>query len=310
MQAERIFFPSSGGMASVAGFLWYPDGDTPPRAIVQIAHGMMDHAERYGEMAEALVAAGYAVVGNDHLGHGATAEDERELGYFGPSGSRELVVEDLHLMSERARERFPGIPLILVGHSMGSFLARLYAKKYGEELGGLVLLGTAGRIAARPLGLLAADAMIFFRGRRYRSRLLARMAFMGYNRRFGENAPRIAWLTRDTEQLERYAADPRCRFIFTVSAYRELFCMLGEINYGEWFYSLPKTLPVLIASGGDDPVGGYGKGVRQVARRLERAGLESVSLRIYEGARHELHHETNREEFFSDLLAWIEEAVS
>lgn len=305
MKEERISFPSSDGRNTVAGYIFTPGPDTPVRGIVQLSHGMIDHTGRYLGMAEVLTGAGYAVASNDHLGHGGTAASREDLGYFGARGARESVVRDLHAMSALAKERFPGAPLVLLGHSMGSFLARMYAVRYGDGLAGLIILGTGGPNPALPAGILVADILTLFRGRRFRSRTLASLAFSGYHSRYGPDAPHNAWLTRDNGTVEEYATDPLCRYVFTVSAYRELFGMTGEVNRSAWYRRLSPSLPVLLASGTMDPVGGYGRGVEKVAAGLRKHGMEHLTVKFYPDARHELFHETNREEFFADLLAWL-----
>ncbi len=293
-------FPSANGSDTVHACFFLPDGE--PRAIVQLSHGMVDHIGRYTELVEALTDAGYLVCGNDHLGHGKTARDEQSLGYLGRRGAWQDMVDDLAAMSEQARARYPRLKLFLLGHSMGSFLARLYAERYGAGLDGLILLGTAGRNPAASAGILLADLLALLRGRRYRSRMLAAIAFAGYNRYFKKERSRASWLTRDAECRKRYSGDPLCKFTFTVSAYRELFDMLRTCNRREWFTSLPKELPVHIASGIMDPVGGYAKGVKRVIRGLSDAGMTRVTAKLYPSARHELHKELNRREFFDDLL--------
>ena len=304
---ETITFPSAAKGVTVTGYLFAPEG--APRAIVQLSHGMIDRIGHYGELIETLTTAGYAVVGNDHIGHGETAGDPSAFGHFGRRGARRDIVSDLHEMTLLARRRFGELPLILVGHSMGSFLARLYAAEYGSELSALVLLGTSGKNPAVPFGTLLADLMTVLRGRRYRSRLLAKMTFMGYLSHYKEEKSHLSWLTRDAECRAEIASDELCRFIFTVSAYRELFSMLSEVNRRRTYRAVPSSLPILVASGTEDPVGAYGKGVRKVAASLSRVGVSSVTLRLYEGARHELHHETNRQEFFSDLVTYLAEVV-
>ena len=307
LKREKVTFPSAASGVTVTGYLYLPDGS--PRAIVQLAHGMLDHVGRYEEMIEALTAAGFAVVGNDHIGHGATAADREALGFFGRRGARWDIVSDLHRMSEIAKERLGDLPLLLVGHSMGSFLARLYAEKWGQELSALVLLGTAGKNPAVPFGKLLADLIRLFRGKRHRSRILTAITFMGYQSHYKEEHSHLSWLTRDPEYRKACAEDPLCHFLFTVSAYRELYAMLGEVNRRAWFRSIPPSLPVLLAAGEEDPVGAYGRGVRQVERSLRRAGVSDLRLLLYPGARHELHHETNRAEFFSDLVSYLSEVV-
>ena len=301
---QEIFtFPSAAEGVTVTGFFFAPEGQA--RAIVQIAHGMIDRIGRYTELIEALLASGYAVAANDHIGHGETAKSKEEFGHFGRRGARYDLIADMHEVSRQARLRFGELPLILIGHSMGSFLARLYAEKWGSELSALVLLGTSGKNPAVPLGKLVADLISLLRGRRHRSRLLAQMTFMGYLSHFKDERSRFSWLTRDPDWRLKLGEDTLCRFIFTVSAYRELFSMLGEVNRSAWFKNLPKDLPILLASGDEDPVGAYGRGVRSVAASLCKKGSSDVRLLLYPDARHELHHETNRGEFFSDLLSYL-----
>jgi alpha-beta hydrolase superfamily lysophospholipase len=304
---ETITFPSAAEGVTVRGYFFAPEG--APRAIVQLSHGMIDRIGHYDELILALVKEGFAVVGNDHIGHGETAETPEAFGHFGRRGARRDLVTDLHEMSLCARRRFGELPLVLVGHSMGSFLARLYAAKYGAELSALVLLGTSGKNPAVPFGKLLADLLTLLRGRRYRSQLLAKMTFMGYLSHYREEKSHLSWLTRDPACRKEIASDALCHFIFTVSAYRELFSMLSEVNSRACFKATPRTLPILVASGTEDPVGAYGKGVKQVAASFSRAGVEHLALRLYEGARHELHHETNRDEFFSELVSYLSEVI-
>lgn len=307
MTKETFRFASAAVGVTVTGFFYVPEGDA--RAIVQLSHGMIDRIGRYEEMIAALCAAGFAVAANDHVGHGETAESKEALGHLGRRGARFDLIADLHEVSRLARVRFGDLPLILVGHSMGSFLARMYAAKWGSELSALVLLGTSGKNPAVALGKLVADLMTLLRGRRYRSRLLAKMTFMGYLSRFRDEGSPLSWLTRDADWRRMLGEDSLCRFIFTVSAYRELFCMLAEVNRKKAYRAVPKELPILVASGTEDPVGAYGKGVRRVAKAFSDAGVTRLALRLYEGAWHELHHETNRQEFFSDLISYLEEVL-
>lgn len=307
LKKETITYPSTAHGVTVKGYFFAPEGQA--KAIVQLSHGMIDRIGHYEELISALVDAGFAVVGNDHIGHGETAENETAFGHFGRRGARRDLVSDLHEMSRLAKERFGALPLVLVGHSMGSFLARAYAARYPSELTALVLLGTSGKNPALPFGKLLADLLTLFRGRRYRSMTLAKLTFRGYLSRVRCEGSHLAWLTRDEECRREVAADPLCHFIFTVSAYRELFSMLGEVNRRAWFRALPRQLPILLASGAEDPVGAYGRGVCRVAASLARKGMQNLTLRLYAGARHDLHHETNRAEFFSDLVSYLREVI-
>ncbi len=312
MTRETVLFQSALAGETVKGYFYPPIGEA--RAIVQISHGMMDHIGRYEEMARALNAAGFAVVGNDHLGHGETALDlSREpldrarLGHFGPRGSWRCLIEDLHTMSGLARERFPGAPLFLLGHSMGSFVARLYAARYGGELRGLILLGTAAKRHFAAIGGMLAPLVSLLYGGEHRSKFLTKTTFGSFHKRFRAEKSHAAWLTSD---LAQRVSDPLCRFRFSAASYGDLYEMMRRMNRRSWFSSLPEGLAVLLSSGAMDPLGGYGRGIMRLASSLRRSGRVRLTVKLYEGARHELHHERCRDEFFSDLAAFILKELS
>lgn len=304
---EEFSFLSADGHTTVHAYLWRP-ADVAPRAIIQLSHGMCEYIERYDEWARRFAAAGFIFCGNDHLGHGHTAPDEDELGYMDKGGAT-LLVEDLHTMSVQMKTRYKDLPLILYGHSMGSFAARYYLSLYGEELDAALISGTAGPEQPTGLALKLTAAIGKMKGAHHRSKTITALAFGAYNKKFKDENDPHAWLTRDRTVRGKYADDPFCRFVFTAAGYRTLFSLLHTISAKKWAGTVPKTLPILLFSGDMDPVGNYGKGVREVASRLERAGCD-VTLKLYEGARHELHHETNRDEAFADLVAFIDHALS
>lgn len=309
MKCEQFSFPSSDGKNSIVAYWFLPD-ETAPKGIVQVAHGMTDYALRYRRLAEQLTNAGFAVCADDHLGHGQTAATPDDLGFFAESDGVGYVVDDLHALTLLAKQRFPNLPFFLLGHSMGSFLARLYATRFAFELDGLVILGTGGPNPLLPLGRFLARCVRRFRGPRYRSRFIARLAFSGYLSRCEKGAPKNAWITRDEEERRVYDNDPLCGFTFTVQAYLDLFDMVAESNAKEWFSAYPKELRTLVVSGTGDPVGGWGQGPTYVADTLKKAGVSHVDLYLYEGARHELFNETNRDEFFADLVGWLNGAMA
>lgn len=296
------FIRSSNGKRDIACYLYVPDGEV--RGIVQIAHGMCDYIENYALLAEHLTAKGIVVCGNDHLGHGNSAEDSRDLGYFG-SGGYQVLVKDLRKVNKLLRTTYKNLPLVLIGHSMGSFLARAYAVTFPETVDGVVFLGTAGsHNPARAAQMLAAT-IGKTRGNHHRSRMLYDLTFKGYNAKFPDEGP-FAWLSRDRAAGDRFEADPQRNFIFTADGYYGLFSVLAAVSRPAWAEKYPKELPTLIAAGEMDPVGNYGKGPEEVYEKLCAAGAEQVSLKLYAGARHELHNEINKEEFFADLYKWIE----
>ena len=305
MRCEQISFPSSDGKNNVVAYYFLPDEGQTLCGIVQLCHGMTDYVLRYRELAEALTGAGFVFCGNDHLGHGQTAACAEDLGFFAEKDGVGYVLDDLHTMTALVKERFPDLPFTLMGHSMGSFLCRLYATRFGYELDNLIILGTGGPNFMLPIGKLLTKIIARIKGLRYRSKTVAKLAFMGYTSRFGKDAHPKSWITRDEALVATYDVDPLCNFTFTVSAYLDLFRMLGECNSDEWFSGFPKTIRTLIASGTDDPVGNFGQGPLYVADTLKKEKVQSVDLLLYDKARHELHKEINKEEFFADVIRWL-----
>ena len=304
---EKASFLSADGKTDVAAYFWYAT-DVTPRAIIQLSHGMCEYVTRYDAWARRFAQAGFVFCGNDHLGHGHTAQSKNDLGYMAKRGGAELLVEDVHKMTLLAKEKFPDIPLVLYGHSMGSFVARVYLTRYGEELAGALISGTAGPGQPTGLGKKVAHTVGAVRGERYRSRFLTAMAFGSYNKKFAEEKSLFSWLTRDGAVRERYGEDPFCTFVFTAAGYDTLFTLLGEISEKKWAYGVPKRLPMLLFAGDMDPVGGYGKGVKKVYERLVAADC-NVRLKLYEGGRHEMHNEINKDEVFADLIQYLEEIL-
>ncbi len=306
---QELTFPSSDGIHEIHAEVYLPSSGSY-KGIIQLAHGMIDFVERYRNLADFLTGKGYIFAGNDHLGHGKSVVNSDEFGFFASKGGVDYVIEDLHTMNRELRHTYKGLPLILLGHSMGSFIARLYAAKYPRTISALIVHGTAGPNSLLPLGKALAACISALRGERYRSRTVAGMAFAGYNSKFPKSEGKNAWLTRDREAIIGRDEDERSNFIFTVSGYRDLFRFLGGCNSKEWFKDFPKGLPTLIISGDADPVGAYGKGPSYVYKHLLLAGCNNVELKLYEGARHELFNEINRQEVFTDILKWINEVTA
>ena len=304
---EKTSFLSADGKTSVAAYYWYSP-DTAPRAIIQLSHGMCEYVTRYDAWARRFVEAGFVFCGNDHLGHGNTAPSKSELGFTAKRGGAELLVEDVHSMTRLAKEKFPDLPVVLYGHSMGSFVARAYLVRYGTELSGALISGTAGPGQPTGLGKILARSVGALRGDHHRSRFLSAVSFSGYNKKFKEEKSLASWLTREENVRESYADDPFCTFVFTTSGYDTLFSLLGEVSHKRWASNVPKDLPILLFAGDMDPVGGYGKGVRKVYERLKKADC-NAQLKLYEGGRHEMHNEINKDEVFSDLVRYLEEIL-
>lgn len=284
--------------------------DTPPRAVVQLTHGMVEFIGRYEELARYLAGRGFAVIGHDHLGHGGSVRTPADYGYFGqPDGNRTLL-EDLHAVTRLARREWPGRPVFLLGHSMGSFYARQAMFDFGSELSGVILMGTGHQpLAAVEAGKAVCRALAALHGWHYRSSFVHQMAFGSFNRGFKPARTSSDWLNRDPAEVDRYLADERCTFSFTLNGYYSLFTGIARLHDRRLLARIPKGMPVLLLSGGDDPVGEKGRAVLRAAGSLRRAGLSRVSVKLYPGARHELLLELNRQEVFADIARWIEALI-
>jgi alpha-beta hydrolase superfamily lysophospholipase len=288
---------------------WAPD--VAPRAAVQIAHGLAEHGERYARLAGALTAAGYIVYASDHRGHGRTAARADDLGFFAPARGWDRVIDDLEQVRQRIVREHPDMPLVLIGHSMGSFLAQHLLSEDGVAFAGIVLSGTGGK----PSVLAAAGRLIarlerLRLGPRGRSRLLQAFSFGAFNKQFAPARTPFDWLSRDPAEVDKYIADPLCGFAASVQLWIDLLDALGNVTSAARQARIPKRLPIYVIAGSNDPVGGNGKSVQQLLDAYRTAGLEGVAHRFYDGARHELFNETNRDEVTRDLIQWLDGVIA
>ncbi|MGN0362797.1 MAG: serine aminopeptidase domain-containing protein [Bilifractor sp.] len=297
-------YPSKDGRTSIHALEWIPDGEV--KAVVQIVHGMVEFVDRYDRIARLLNTNGIYVVGNEHLGHGASVVSEEDYGYFAEKNGNGCVIGDMQTLREMTEKKYPGIPYFMLGHSMGSFLTRQYITEYGEGLAGAVISGTGYQSKGT---LRAAKAMCrtiaTFRGWKYRSKMIDNMALGSYNKKFEPARTANDWLTRDTEIVDAYCANPWNNFRFTLNAYYNLFTGLEKAEDEKNIEKIPKDLPLLIFSGGDDPVGNFGEGPKKVAEIYQKCGIQDVTCRIYPGDRHEVLNEVDHDVADRDLIAWI-----
>lgn len=298
-------FTGSDGVHTLYATIWEPS-EGEPRAVIQICHGMMEHIRRYDRFARALCDRGFVVCGDDHLGHGRTAEQPEDLGYFGETDGWKHMAEDELLLRREMQRRYPDKPYFLLGHSMGSFITRRVIALDGEGLAGLYLLRHRGTQPLTKLGIGLAGIVTALRGPKRTGRFLNAMAFQNYNRRFPEDDNELAWLSRDKDGYPDASEDPKCHFVFTNAGFRDLFRLLDSVTGPKWSDRVPKDLPIVLFSGEMDPVGSYGKGPRQVYGWLKASGVRDLSLKLYPDARHELHNELNRDEFLEDVVAWCD----
>lgn len=304
--SEELDFLSADGKSRVFARMWRDSG-VQPKFILQICHGMCEYIDRYAEFAEYIAGRGGVVCGNDHLGHGFTKQRNENsfYGYFADKDGEKLVVRDVYSLTGLIRGRYPGLPLVLMGHSMGSMVARSYMTEYGDEPACAVFMGTSGANKLTGLIRFLANVGMFFGRAKKPATLLSHLAFSKYNDRYEDVRSKNDWITRDRVRVDQYNADPQCTFLFTDRAAYDFANLVDEVSGMQWARRMPKNKPCLLVSGGMDPVGNYGGGVEEVFGWMKEAGLP-VEMKLYEGARHELLNETNRDEVFSGLAGWIE----
>ena len=314
-----IDFASYDGKTRISATLWtsarFGTADKPgpekPKAVIQIVHGMAEYVDRYDELARYLVDQGFVVCGEDHIGHGGSAAGSWEFGHMPVRGGKDILVRDAHALYRVVSELYPDVPYVLYGHSMGSFIARVYIARYGDELSACVLSGT-GNVPA-PLskgGRTLARALAAIRGETYRSKFIDNLGAGAYGKQIKDARTDLDWLSTDPSVVDAYINDDRCGFMFTVGGYSTLLDLTAEVVTPACAARVPKDLPVLFVAGDGDPVGEMGKGVRAAAKLLRDAGVKRVDEKLYPGMRHEIHNEKGREQVYADVSRWIEEAIS
>ncbi|MDR7003047.1 alpha/beta hydrolase [Neobacillus niacini] len=282
------------------------EGEERPWAIVQIAHGMAEHIERYHSFATELVSKNMVVFGNDHRGHGKTGSLNNCSGYFADEQGFEKVVEDMFTLTTIIEKEYPDIPIFLFGHSMGSFLSRRYIQLKGDRIAGVILSGTGGDPGIMgKIGRMIASRQMKKMGRKTPSPLLNNLTFGNYNKSFRQNRTEFDWLSRDEREVDLYIEDPNCGGIFSSGFFHDLFGGLETINKATNIGSIPKELPIYLISGSMDPVGGNTKGVLKTYQAHKNAGIIDVSYKFYEDARHEILNEINKDEVVADIIGWI-----
>lgn len=281
-----------------------PDGAV--RAVVQIAHGIAEHVERYDDFATYLAENGFLVVANDHLGHGKSFQSEEEKGFFAEHGGWELVVGDMRRLYEQTHQEFPDVPYFLFGHSMGSFLSRTYLIKYPVGLGGAVLCGTGQQSKAMVTGgKLLAQLEVRRHGAKYHSQKLNDIAFGSYNKGYATHRTEFDWLSRDEAHVDKYIADPLCGFLPSAGLFADMMGGIGFIGTQKNVERMKKDLPVFFIAGEKDPVGENGKGVQRAYSSFLKAGMTDVTMKLYHDCRHEILNELNRDEVMKDVLTWL-----
>lgn len=281
--------------------LWQPDGDCA--AIIQVVHGLGEHADRYARFAAAAAERGYAVCAHDHRGHGRHAEHP---GYFAVSKGWDRVVNDVDVVNESVCQMFPGVPVVLLGHSMGSYIAQNFAMYHGARLAGLILSASTWPPKLKLLpAFVIAHIEAWRLGASANSRLLHKLGFSDFNKPFSPARTELDWLTRDKDEVDKYIADPLCGGPYTCGLWRDLFGGLLQIYSDKSLRRISSELPILITGGELDAVGGD-KGMGRLAAHYAQTLHSRLKVRIYPEGRHEMLNEINRDEVTRDWLDWID----
>lgn len=305
IKKEEFDFGSRDGEHRIHAVRWIPEAQRPV-CILQIIHGMSEHIDRYDEFAQFMAAKGILVAGDDHLGHGKSVNPGEPFGYFCKEDAATVLVRDEHRLKKMMQEQYQGVPYIILGHSMGSFIVRNYLMRYGSGIDGAVIIGT-GMHAKCQLAAVRALAGIqsLFCGPKHVSSLLDRLTFGGYNRRIQTPKTPRDWICANSESVERYMADPLCGFTFTANGFQTLMKLIRNLYDVEKLNKMPKALPVLFLSGEEDPVGDYGRKVAEVYDSFVKLGMEHVQMKLYPGDRHEILNESDRADVYGDIYRWI-----
>ncbi len=310
MQTEKFFQTMKDG-TEIAVNRWIPDNEEDIKAVIVLSHGMLEHALRYDRIGSDFADKGFVFSGHDHRGHGRTAFNAEQKGtgefaLLSKSDGFNLVESDLEEIIGKVKADFPGKKVILLGHSFGSFVAQAFIERAGKIIDGCVLSGTSGpRRSAVRGGLFVTSLMMLFHKKNYKSIALQKMAFKGYNDRFGEIKTGLEWLSKSESNIEMYMNDSWCGGVATLGFFREIFKGLNDIHKKNNMKKIPSSLPILFVTGEEDPVGDYGKTIRALASDYKNNGVKVVDTKFYEGYRHEILNEEISERVMDDIVSWI-----
>ena len=311
VRKEELTYKSRDRQTMLHAIRWIPEGE--PVAILQIIHGMQEYIDRYDEFARFMAEKGILVMGNDHLGHGGSVTEKKgTYGYFCKKDPATVLVRDAHRLKKMTQEDYPGVPIFILGHSFGSFIAREYITRYGTGIKGAIIQGTA----FTPQGTLnftkfLVNVISLFMGDKYRSSLINGMAFKGYLKNIPGAKSKFDWLSHNEESIQKYEKDPACNFVFTMNGFKTMAELLKRIQDTDKMEDIPKNLPILITSGKEDPVGGYGEAPEKLCGIYKtQLQIKDVELKLYDGMRHELQQEIGREKVFEDQYAWIQKVLN
>lgn len=305
---KDFYFNSSTGKNKIHARMCVPDAE--PRAIVQIIHGIAEYIDRYDEFMSFLADNGIIAVGTDHLGHGKSIESEEQTGFFAYENGWDYVVRDEEVLRLAMHENYPELPIIVFGHSMGSFMARTLLIRYPDAFNAAIISGTGNQGAALVNGgLIMGNLVTGLKGAHHYSKFLNNLAFGSYNKIYDNPKTEYDWLSRDEANVQKYIDDPLCGFIPSCSLFRDMMTGVKFITNKKNLTAMNKDMPVYFMSGDMDPVGECGKGVQKAYNNFLEAGMKDVSIKLYPGGRHEMLNEINKDEVYTDILAWLESKI-
>lgn len=313
MNTETITYASKDGTSTIRALLWTPEvSESAPRGIVQLVHGMSEHVERYAGFAEVLCNAGFVVCANDHVGHGKSVSSAEELGHMPLEGGEDVLVEDVFALRQavqaRAAEKYPeaSIPYVIFGHSMGSFVTRVYLTRHAEGVAAAIICGTGQqpKVMAKGGGLVT-RLIAKFKGETYRSAFADSLGAGGYGKQIKDARTDLDWLATDPEVVDEYIADPLCGQVFSVGAYSTLADLVSDAIDPTLAKKIPANLPMFFIAGEGDPVGEFGEGVKRAVQEYKDAGIKDVELKLYAGARHEILNEPIKGDVHQDILTFL-----
>jgi alpha-beta hydrolase superfamily lysophospholipase len=312
MSAASTFTLTTPDGVDLFVYCWLPNGgpkNDQPKAVVQIAHGLAEHAARYARLAAALTSAGYAVYANDLRGHGRTVKSAGDLGFFAERDGWRKCVADLWQLNRHIAATHPSLPIVLLGHSMGATLAEQFMgdPNRGNALAGVVLSGANGKpTALAKIGSAITRAERLRLGARGKSKLVQSLTFDAFNKNFAPARTAFDWLSRDPAEVDKYVADPLCGFPATVQLWIDLLEGWAGVSRAAHRNRVPKSLPLYLISGGRDPVSGNTRQLEPWMAEYRAAGVVNLTHKFYPEARHELFNETNRNEVTADLIRWLQ----
>jgi alpha-beta hydrolase superfamily lysophospholipase len=305
MKADHFIF-TADDWAQLFVYRWLPDDEGDTKAVLHIAHGLAEHAGRYERTARFLANQGFAVYANDYRGHGRSAISPDELGHLADNDGWRRLTNDLVQMCTEEKQKHEGLPLILLGHSLGSQLAQQLAYEQGDLFDAIAMSGPNGKVSPLAhLGKLITRFERFRLGKRGRSQVINNLTFGEFNKSFAPSRTPFDWLSRDAAEVDKYVSDPHCGFIATTQSWVDILAAVSEIAKAENRARVRKDLPLYLFSGHHDPVNEFGAGLETLVAAYRQNGIRSVRFKLYPDARHETFNETNRAEVLNDLLDWL-----